>query len=82
MKDLFLCHTGADKPWVEQLATRLEQEKIKGRPIDVWFDQWDIDGGENILAKIEEGLRASRFVAVVLSPAMTRADWPTLEWQT
>jgi hypothetical protein len=82
VKDLFLCHTGADKAWVRELAKRLEAERIGGRAIDVFFDEWDIDGGENILAKIEEGLRASRFVAVVLTPAMTRADWPTMEWQT
>lgn len=81
-KDLFLCHTGADKEWVEKLAVRLEAESIGGRKVEVWFDKWDVDGGENILSKIELGLKRSRFVAVVLSPAMTRADWPTLEWQT
>jgi hypothetical protein len=48
----------------------------------VWLDKWDIDYGDNILSKIEEGLRTSRFVAVVLSPAFTRADWPAMEWQT
>lgn len=82
MKDVFLSHTGADKEWVEALAERLEQETIDGRPLQVWFDKWDINYGENILSKIEEGLKTSRFVAVVLSPAFTRADWPTMEWQT
>jgi hypothetical protein len=82
VKDIFLCHTGADKEWVEGLAKRLESESIEGRSVSVWFDKWDIDGGGNILSKIEEGLKQSRFVGVVLSPAMTKADWPTLEWQT
>jgi hypothetical protein len=77
MKDVFLSHTGADKEWVERLADRLEHETVK-----VWFDKWDIDYGENVLSKIDEGLKTSRYVAVVLSPAFTRADWPTMEWQT
>ncbi|MCC7180961.1 MAG: toll/interleukin-1 receptor domain-containing protein, partial [Acidobacteria bacterium] len=81
-KDVFLCHTGADKDWVEALAKRLEEETVDNRQIAVWFDKWDIDGGENILDKIEEGLKSSRFVGVVLSPAMTRAEWPRLEWQS
>lgn len=28
MKDVFLCHTGTDKPWLEHLAERLEAETI------------------------------------------------------
>jgi RNA-directed DNA polymerase len=81
-KDIFLCHTGADKDWVEELAKRLEDEPVADRKIGVWFDKWDIDGGENLLDKIEAGLKSSRFVGVVLSPAMTRAEWPKLEWQS
>ena len=57
-KDIFLCHTGADKDWVEELAKRLEEESIENRKISVWFDKWDIDGGENLLDKIEEGLKS------------------------
>lgn len=80
--DVFLCHTGANKDWVRDLAERLEAEQVHGRPIRVFFDEWDIAPGENILTRIEEGLRQARYVAVILSPALTRASWPTLEWQT
>ena len=82
MKDVFLCHTGIDKPWVERLAERLEAEAIQGREVSVFLDKWDIDFGENILQRIEEGLQESRYLAVVLSPALTKADWPRLEWQS
>jgi hypothetical protein len=82
MKDLFLCHTGADKPFVRALAERLERELVGRRSISVFLDEWDIDYGENLLRRIEEGLKRSRFLAVVLSPAFTRADWPALEWQS
>lgn len=80
--DLFLCHTGKDKPWVEALAVTLEREQIAGRPLKVFFDQWDIEHGAHILERIEHGLTTSRFVGIVLSPAATRAPWPRAEWQS
>ena len=64
------------------LAIRLENEEHEGRRLRVFFDEWDIAPGENILTRIEEGLRNSRFLAVAISPAMARADWPGLEWQS
>ena len=80
MKDLFLCHGGADKEWVTRLAARLEAERIGNRSIEVFLDAWDIDHGENIVTKIDEGLRTARFCAVVLSPSMLKRDWPQAEW--
>lgn len=80
LKDLFLCHAGADKAWVESLGTRLEAERIGSGNIQVFLDKWDIDYGENIVAKIEQGLREARYCAVVLSPAMLKKEWPKAEW--
>ncbi len=80
--DVFLCHTGANKDWVRDLAERLEDETVEDRPLRVFFDEWDIAPGENILSRIEDGLGRARFVAVALSPALTDAEWPTLEWQS
>jgi len=80
LKDLFFCHAGADKAWVRDLGARLEAERIGNRNIEVFFDEWDIDHGENIVAKIDEGLKQARFCAVVLSPAMLKREWPQAEW--
>ena len=82
MKDIFLCHTGADKDWVRILGSRLEESRINGRPIEVFFDEWDIDYGENIIAKIDKGLKQCRYVGLILSPRMVQAEWPTAEWQS
>lgn len=82
MKDLFLCHSGRDDEWVEALGARLEAETSNGRPLEVFVDRWDIDYGENILTRIEEGLRDARFLGVVMSPAWAAADWARLEWQS
>lgn len=80
--DVFLCHTGANKDWVRGLAKRLEDETVEDRPLRVFFDEWDIAPGDNILSRIENGLARARFVVVALSPALTDASWPTLEWQS
>src|SRR3954454_11012062 len=82
--DLFLCHNGADKDWVRDLAEQIESETFDGqpdgRPLRVFFDEWDIDVGQNLILKINEGLKVSRYVAVAISPEFLDAPWPTLEW--
>lgn len=82
--DIFLCHNGADKAWVEALAEQVESETFDGLPtgrkLRVWFDQWDIDKGQNFVLEINKGLAQSRFVGVVISPEMLQAPWPAFEW--
>jgi len=78
--DLFLCHTGVDKEWVRELATRLENETSHQRKIKVFFDEWEIQPGTNVVVNLENGVAKARFVGVVLSPEMLDAEWPTLEW--
>lgn len=82
--DIFLCHNRADKDWVRNLAEQIESETFdghsNGRPLRVFFDEWDIDVGQNVLLRINRALTASRYVAVVISPEMLAAPWPSLEW--
>jgi hypothetical protein len=82
--DVFLCHSGADKNWVRGLAEQIESETFDGtatgRKLKVFFDEWDIDVGQNFIVRLNEGLKKSRYVAVVLSPEMLEAPWPTFEW--
>ena len=82
--DVFLCHNGADKDWVRKLAEQIESETFdgssNGRTLRVFFDEWDIDIGHNILLRLNKALTASRYVAVVISPEMLEAPWPGLEW--
>ncbi len=74
-KDVFLCHSSVDKKWVRKLGKRIEKEKWNGRPLTIFLDEWDIEGGDNIVLKLNEALVASRFVAVVMSPEMILSDW-------
>ncbi len=82
--DVFLCHNGADKDWVRRLGEQIESETFDGnstgRPLRVFFDEWDIDVGQNVPLRLNMALTASRYVAVIISPEMLAAPWPTLEW--
>lgn len=78
-KDIFLCHTGADKPWVENLAQRIEAEPYRNRNLGVVFDNWDFGKAKNLVTEMESYLDSSRVVGIVVSRAMLSAEWPTLE---
>src|SRR5262245_41400825 len=78
-KDIFLCHTGVDKSWVERLATSIETEPYRGRRLAVVLDKWDFPKGSNIVLDIEKHIDSSRYVGIVVSKAMLGAEWPTLE---
>ena len=79
VKDIFLCHTGADKPWVEALAEKIESVPFDGRFLRVVFDKWDFAFAKNIVLELEREIDACRFIGIVLSKASLSADWPTLE---
>lgn len=78
-KDIFLCHTGVDKPWFEKLAERIEAEPYQNRFLGVVFDKWDFEKGGNIVVDIEREIDVCRFVGVVVTRAMLGAEWPTME---
>jgi TIR domain-containing protein len=58
--DLFLSHASEDTTWCVRLAQRL-----KGEGVRVWFDEWEIQPADNIVAKINDGLSRSRQMAAV-----------------
>jgi hypothetical protein len=78
-RDIFLCHNGANKPWVESLAEQLETVRYKDRYLGVVFDKWDFEKGKNIVLELEGFIDDARFVGLVVSKAMLEAEWPTLE---
>ncbi|MEM6916146.1 MAG: toll/interleukin-1 receptor domain-containing protein, partial [Verrucomicrobiota bacterium] len=84
-KDAYICYNSADLNWVESLAEQLESETIDGTPdgrkLEVFFDQWDMDAGESLIDKMNEGMEAARHVITVLSPEFLAADWPRFEWK-
>ena len=66
----FLSHTGADKDLVSIVQKKLTQN-------NAWYDAVDIENGESIPEKINEGLRIAAYTGSNL-PAARRisARWP------
>ena len=49
--DVFISHSAKDKPAVRELAERLKADGLR-----VWLDEWEIQPGDMIGLKIEQGL--------------------------
>lgn len=58
--DAFLSHASEDKPWCERLAERLRDEGVR-----VWFDAWELQPGDHLLVRLNDGLRRSRKLIAV-----------------
>jgi len=84
LKDIFLSYNKADKKWVHHLASQIECETLDGTPtsrkLRVFLDEWDMDVGDNLINKMNEGLKVSRFFAVVMSPEFFGSGWTNFEW--
>lgn len=72
--DVFLSHSAKDKKTVREVAKRLKADGLR-----VWFDEWEIEAGDSILAKIEEGLEHSRVLVLCMSAHAFGSDWAQLE---
>jgi hypothetical protein len=77
--DVFVSYNKTDLEFVKKLVRRIERQHIKGRFIKVFFDEWDIEPGENVLLKIEAAEPSSRFIVLVMSPNWLESNWTTLE---
>jgi hypothetical protein len=73
--DVFISHASEDKPTVAiPLAEALQE-----RGVTAWLDKAELRIGESLRRRIDQGLAASRFAVVVLSPAYFAKGWPQYE---
>lgn len=72
---LFLSHSTKDKDFVEKLAAEL-----RANDVEPWLCEVGIEHGDNFVAEIEEGLKGSDLVLLVLSPEAVRSAWTREEW--
>ncbi len=75
--DVFVSYSHQDQATVLDLAQRLRDAGV-----GVWLDQWEIQVGDSIPAKIEYGLEHSRLLLLCISQHALEADWVTLESQS
>lgn len=74
-KDVFICHASEDK---QEVAKPLFQA-FQDSNITSWYDEAEIAWGDSITEKINQGMRVSTYVLVVLSRAFLSKHWPQRE---
>lgn len=68
---IFLSHTSEDKPFVRKLKENLEDHGVT----KVWLDEAEIQIGDSLIKKIDEGLRMTQYIGVILSPRSINSSW-------
>ena len=76
--EVFLSHASEDK---ERIA-RPVYAHLAAQGVRCWFDEAEIAWGDNIVAKVQEGLGLASFVVVVLSQHFIDKPWPHKELRT
>ncbi|MBN2561755.1 MAG: toll/interleukin-1 receptor domain-containing protein [Phycisphaerae bacterium] len=67
---------------MRRLGEAIEQTEFAGRRLSVFLDEWDVGLGANIVLRLNEGLRKSRFVAVIMTPELVSSEWCSMEWSS
>lgn len=74
--DVFMSHSSHDREFTSRLATDLAEAGLS-----VWFDQWHIRPGDSFAKAIDEAIKDSRFLLIVMSPDYFKSAWTQQEWQ-
>lgn len=69
-RKVFVSHSSKDKPIVDRIVSDLKKEGIS-----VWYDKFEIEAGDNIVEKVNEGLKDSKYFLIVLSPNALASSW-------
>lgn len=64
-RDFFISHASEDKDFVRQLVVAL-----RALGATVWFDEYEIQVGDSLRVKIDQGLKTSAYGVVVVSPRL------------
>lgn len=67
---VFISYSSKDRAYADRLVDSLRQKGVH-----VWYDQTEIDVGQNIHDKVLEGLLEVDFLAIVLTPRSLESAW-------
>jgi hypothetical protein len=77
MASIFISHRGTDQDAAERLA-----RELRNRGHVVWLDAWEINVGDSIIERIEDGLSGSSYLVLCYSNAGSMSPWMTREWMS
>ncbi|MEQ8767901.1 MAG: toll/interleukin-1 receptor domain-containing protein [Planctomycetota bacterium] len=72
--DVFLSYSMKDRAWVSEFA-----QALRDAGVTAWFDVAELMPGTRWKDEVEEALRASRFLVVILSPESVDSPWVFFE---
>lgn len=67
---IFISYNHEDKEVAENLAIHLVQAKK-----NVWIDKWELNAGDSLIERIEEGLGGADAILVLLSKNSVESEW-------
>lgn len=73
-KKVFISYSHEDKEFVEWL-----KENLQSSGHEIWYDQQEIQLGDSIKKKINEGIQSSSTFIVILSSASKKSNWVRYE---
>lgn len=73
---VFLSHSSSDKPIVDKVFNELHKAQVRA-----WYDRYEIEPGDSITDKINEGLQSSKLGLLFLSKNFMdrKSGWPMAE---
>ena len=72
--DVFLSYSKKDRDWVAAFTESLQDSGVSG-----WFDASSLAPGERWEDRIQEALRDSKFLVVILSQDLIESPWTFFE---
>lgn len=76
MANVFLSHRKADAAEAERLA-----QELKAAGHQVWFDEWEINIGDSIVERINQGLEGATYLVLCYSSS-GMSGWVNREWMS
>jgi hypothetical protein len=73
--NVFLSHSHEDQIYTDKIAIALKQAGH-----NVWYDNWDLNPGDNIITKIDEGLKSADVLILVVSDNSLNSEWVKKEF--
>jgi hypothetical protein len=73
--DIFISHASEDKAAI----ARPLYDALTTKGVSVWFDEAELQLGDSLRKKIDDGLAKCRYGVVILSPRFLAKPWPQLE---
>lgn len=67
---VFISYSHVDRDFVNNLGIQLSRHKTR-----VWIDKWELNVGDSITDRIQDAIKGSEAILIVLSKASIESDW-------